>query len=93
MIEIREWPRIFVDKGQTFAEGGVHPEDRGLIVTVSDGSEYQVTIAESRGAGAGACGPSGAPPHSLHKTPPMFRLARLSVDTSVTKYGDGKEGN
>ena len=50
-------PSYYITKVQTFTEAGVPTEDRGLVVTVSDGSEYQVTIAESRGTEAGAWGP------------------------------------
>ena len=42
---------------QTFEEARVLTEDRGLVVTMSDGSEYQVTIAASWGVGADAWGP------------------------------------
>jgi hypothetical protein len=50
-------PSYYITRVQTFEEAGVATEDGGLVVTVSDGSEYQVTIAESRGTEAGAWGP------------------------------------
>ena len=47
-------PSYYIIKVQTFTEAGVPTEDRGLVVTVSDGSEYQVTIAETRETEASA---------------------------------------
>ena len=41
-------PRYYVTSVQTFEEAGVPSEDRGLVVTMSDGSEYQLTIVKSR---------------------------------------------
>ncbi len=41
-------PRYYVTSVQTFEEAGVPTEDRGLVVTMSDGSEYRVTIVKSQ---------------------------------------------
>ena len=49
-------PLYYITRVQTFEEAGVPTEDAGLVVTMSNGSEYQVTIAESRGSEAGAWG-------------------------------------
>ena len=43
-------PRYYISSVQTFEEAGVPSEDRGLVVTMSDGSEYQITIVKSREA-------------------------------------------
>ena len=40
-------PSYYIAKVQTFEEAGVPTEKKGLVVTMSNGSEYQVTIAES----------------------------------------------
>jgi hypothetical protein len=40
-------PSYYIAKVRTFEEAGVLTEKKGLVVTMSDGSEYQVTIAES----------------------------------------------
>ncbi len=50
-------PSYYIVRVQTFEEAGVPIEDRGLVVTMSDGSEYQVTISESRDTAANAWGP------------------------------------
>ena len=49
-------PSYYITRVQTFEEAGVPTEDVGLVVTMSNGSEYQVTIAENRGSEAGAWG-------------------------------------
>ena len=41
-------PRYYITDVRTFEEAGVPSEDRGLVVTMSDGSEYQLTIVRSR---------------------------------------------
>ena len=41
-------PQYYITNVRTFEEAGVPSEDRGLVVTMSDGSEYQLTIAKSR---------------------------------------------
>ena len=50
-------PSYYITRVQTFAEAGVPTENRGLVVRMSDGSEYQVTIAENRETEASAWGP------------------------------------
>jgi hypothetical protein len=50
-------PSYYIARVQTFEEAGVAAKDRGLVITMSDGSEYQVTISESRGTETGAWGP------------------------------------
>ncbi len=42
--------RYYITNVQTFEEAGVPSEERGLIVTMSDGSEYQITIVKRREA-------------------------------------------
>ena len=41
-------PRYYITDVRTFEEAGVSSEDKGLVVTMSDGSEYQLTIVRSR---------------------------------------------
>ena len=41
-------PRYYITDVRTFEEAGVPSEDRGLVLTMSDGSEYQLTIVRSR---------------------------------------------
>ncbi len=42
-------PRYYITSVRTFEEAGVPNEDtRGLVVTMSDGSEFQITIVRSR---------------------------------------------
>jgi hypothetical protein len=41
-------PRYYITSVQTFEEAGVPTEDRGLVVTMSDGSQFQITIVMSR---------------------------------------------
>jgi len=41
-------PKYHITSVHTFEEAGVPSEDRGLVVTMSDGSEFQLTIVKSR---------------------------------------------
>jgi hypothetical protein len=41
-------PRYYITSVRTFEEAGVPTEDRGLVVKMSDGSEYRVTIVKSQ---------------------------------------------
>jgi hypothetical protein len=41
-------PPYYITSVRTFEEAGGPTEDKGLIVTLSDGSEYQITIAKRR---------------------------------------------
>jgi hypothetical protein len=42
-------PHYYITSVRTFEEAGVPTEDtRGLVVTMSDGSEFQITIVRSR---------------------------------------------
>ena len=41
-------PRYYITSVRTFEEAGVPSGDRGLVVTMSDGTEYQITIVRSR---------------------------------------------
>ena len=43
-------PRYYISSVRTFEEAVVPSEYRGLVVTMSDGSEYQITIVKSREA-------------------------------------------
>ena len=45
-------PSYYVSRVQTFEEAGVPTEDRGLVVTMVDGSEYRIAIVQGRGTGA-----------------------------------------
>ena len=40
-------PQYYITGIRTFEEAGVPSEDRGLVVTMSDGSEYHITIRAS----------------------------------------------
>jgi hypothetical protein len=42
-------PSYYIAKGRTFEQAEVTTEERGLVVTMSDGSEYRVTIVKSQG--------------------------------------------
>jgi hypothetical protein len=50
-------PSYYITRVQTFEEAGVPAKDRGLVITMSDGSVYRVTISESRGTETGAWRP------------------------------------
>ncbi len=41
-------PRYYITSVRTFEEAGAPTEDRGLLVAMSDGSEYRITIVKSR---------------------------------------------
>jgi hypothetical protein len=41
-------PPYYITSVRTFAEAGVPSEDRGLVVTMADGSEYQIMIVRSQ---------------------------------------------
>ena len=41
-------PQYYITDVRTFEEAGVPSEERGLVVTMSDGSEFQITIVRSR---------------------------------------------
>ena len=41
-------PPYYITSVRTFEEAGVPSEDRGLVVTMADGSEYQITIVRSQ---------------------------------------------
>ena len=41
-------PSYYIAKVRTFEEAGVPTGERGLVVTMSDGSEYHITITRSR---------------------------------------------
>ncbi len=41
-------PRYYLTNVRTFEEAGVPSEDSGLVIKMSDGSEYQLTIVRSR---------------------------------------------
>ena len=43
-------PRYYISSVRTFEEAEIPSEDRGLVVTMSDGSEYQITVVKSREA-------------------------------------------
>ena len=48
-------PSYYIRRVETLEEAGVATEeDRGLVVTMSDGSEYQIKIIASRDPGAEA---------------------------------------
>jgi hypothetical protein len=41
-------PPYYITSVRTFDEAGVPSEDRGLVVTMTDGSEFQITIVRSQ---------------------------------------------
>ncbi len=41
-------PPYYITSVQTFEQAGVPSEDRGLVVTMADGSEFQITIVKSQ---------------------------------------------
>lgn len=41
-------PRDYITSVRTFEEADAPTEDRGLLVALSNGSEYQITIVKSR---------------------------------------------
>jgi hypothetical protein len=41
-------PRYYITGVRTFEEAGVPSEDRGLVVTMSDGSEFYLKIFKSK---------------------------------------------
>jgi len=41
-------PRYYITSVRTFEEAGVPGEDRGLVITMADGSEFRITIVRSR---------------------------------------------
>ena len=41
-------PPYYIASVRTFEEAGVLSEDRGLVVTMADGSEFRITIVRSR---------------------------------------------
>ena len=57
--DLKVEPRYYITSARTLEEAGVSTEDRGLLVTMSDGSEYK-----SRSSRA-AKSPSGAPAYHL----------------------------
>jgi hypothetical protein len=53
VTEGEEWGNGFLDdvsSARSFADGGVLTNDRGFTMVMSDGSEYQVTIVQTRQA-------------------------------------------
>jgi hypothetical protein len=41
-------PQYYITEVRTFEEAGVPSEERGLVVTMSDGSEFEITIVRRR---------------------------------------------
>ena len=44
-------PQYYITDVRTFEEAGVPSEERGLVVTMSDGSEFRITISRGRALG------------------------------------------
>ena len=44
-------PQYYITDVRTFQEAGVPSEERGLVVTMSDSSEFQITIARTSATG------------------------------------------
>ncbi|MEO8901157.1 MAG: hypothetical protein ABI488_05740 [Polyangiaceae bacterium] len=44
-------PALDCAGAETFQDAGVHTGGDGLVVTLGDGSEFQVTVVQSKGAG------------------------------------------
>jgi hypothetical protein len=72
-------PQYYVTDVRTFEEAGVPSEERGLVVTMSDGSEFQITIVRRAATGfeSEASAPSattkGVPPRSGDAPPDATR--------------------
>ena len=43
-------PQYYITDVRSFEEAGVPSEERGLVVTMSDGSEFEITIVRRRAA-------------------------------------------
>ncbi len=41
-------PSYYITSVRTFEEAGVPGEERGLVITMADGSEFRITIVRSR---------------------------------------------
>ncbi len=53
LLQGEAWEDVIPDeledlRVRSFAECGVMTYDKGLVITLADGSEYQLTIVESR---------------------------------------------
>lgn len=48
-----ELPGLEIAECATFADRGLMTSNRGLVLTLADGSEFQLTVVQSRGAKGG----------------------------------------
>jgi len=48
LAAIADDDELHVDSGTTFERDGVLTNNRGVVLTLSDGSEFQITIVRSR---------------------------------------------
>jgi hypothetical protein len=65
-------PQYYITDVRTFEEAGVPSEERGLVVTMSDGSEFEITIVRRRAATgfeSEALAAPGATPSSVPGAP------------------------
>ena len=79
-------PQYYITDVRSLEEAGVPSEERGLVVTMSDGSEFQITIArraatgfESETLAAPGTSPSsvpGAPTATTRDVPPRSGAPR-----------------
>jgi hypothetical protein len=60
-------PQYYITDVRTFEQAGVPSEERGLIVTMSDGSEFQITIVRraATGSESGTLAAPGTSPSSV----------------------------
>jgi hypothetical protein len=94
-------PQYYITDVRTFEEAGVPSEQRGLVVTMSDGSEFEITIVRRRAAtgfesealAAPGTTPSsvpGAPSATTRDVPP--RSGGAPPDTTRNVEGMNPEG-
>jgi hypothetical protein len=94
-------PQYYITEVSTFEEAGVPSEQRGLVVTMSDGSEFEITIVRRRAAtgfesevlatpGTTPSSVPGAPSATTRDVPP--RSGDAPPDTTSNVEGMNPEG-
>jgi len=94
-------PQYYITEVRTFEEAGVPSEQRGLVATMSDGSEFEITIVRRRAAtgfesevlAAPGTRPSsgrGTPPPTTRDVPP--RSGDAPPDATRTMEGMSAKG-
>src|SRR5829696_6714540 len=95
-------PQYYITEVKTFEEAGVPSEQRGIVVTMSDGSEFEITIVRRRAAtgfeGEALAAPGttpssvpGAPSATTRDVPP--RSGDAPPDTTRNVEGMNPEGS